>query len=135
MAAYFTTESFSGREKISFRLLQARLIKTVNTRIQNGEFSERGLAKLLGISQPQIHNVLKGARKLNVELADRLFWGFGLTVLDLLDDQEIAEQYAARRLASPLPEMLGAGLNTMDVPRKQARQESQSRRSAIVAAR
>lgn len=97
MAAYFKTESFSAQEKITYRLLQTRLIKTVNTRIKNGEFTERGLAKLVGISQPQIHNVLKGARKLNVELADRLLWAFGLAIIDLLEDEEVAEEFAARK--------------------------------------
>lgn len=100
MAAYFTTESFSAREKITYRLLQTRLIETVNARIKNGEFTERGLAKLLGISQPQMHNVLKGARKLSVDLADRLLSAFGLTIIDLFADEELAE-HAARTSASP----------------------------------
>lgn len=128
MAAYFTSESFSAREKISFRLLQTRLLSAVNARIQNGELSERGLAKFLGISQPQIHNVLKGARKLNVELADRLLWAFGLNLICLLPDEEIAEEFAARKLTAgqsaqtPVPPPFAA--------RKQPRRESHPRRSA-----
>jgi plasmid maintenance system antidote protein VapI len=99
MAAYFKMESFSGPERITFHAVQARLIKAVNGRIQNGEFSERGLAKLIGISQPQIHNVLKGARKLGLELADRLLFALGLTLFDLFDDKELAEQCQMRHVA------------------------------------
>lgn len=110
MPAYFKTESLSAPERITFRLLQTRLIATVHAKIQNGEFTERSLAKLLGISQPQMHNVLKGARKLSVELSDRLLWTFGLTVGDLLT----AEHFSAppsrtdqtsdnTAAASPLP--------------------------------
>jgi hypothetical protein len=58
-------------EKISFEALLERLIFAVNARIKNGEYTERGLARILGISQPQMHNVLKGARTL----------GFGRPVL------------------------------------------------------
>lgn len=134
MAAYFTKESFSAREKISFRVLQTRLLKIINERIKNGEVTERGLAKLLGISQPQIHNVLKGARKLSVELADRLLWAFGLTLIDVLQDEEIAQEHAARQIAAgqfvrvPAPP-------PPEAPRKQPGQATQSRQSAMDATR
>jgi plasmid maintenance system antidote protein VapI len=101
MAAYFTMESFSSLERVTFAALQRRLIKAVNVRIQSGEYTERGLAKLLGISQPQIHNVLKGARKLGFELADRLLSTLGLTAFDLLEDHELAEQHQARSAKLP----------------------------------
>jgi plasmid maintenance system antidote protein VapI len=100
MEAYFSVESLS-QQKLTFQVLQMRLIKTVNERILNGEFTERGLAKLLGISQPQIHNVLKGARKLGLELADRLLWAFGLTVFDLFVSEELHEQSIRRKTAVP----------------------------------
>ncbi len=131
MAAYFTTESFSGREKISFRVLQTRLIKAVNWRIHNGEFTERGLAKLVGISQPQIHNVLKGARKLNVELADRLLSTFNLNLVGLLQDEEIAEEHAGRQAAGSYAEVPGPASPV--TPRRQPQRESHSRRSAATA--
>src|SRR5205807_458087 len=54
--------------------------------------TERGLARILGISQPQIHNVLKGARKLRPELADRLIRQLEMTVLDLFDPPELLAQ-------------------------------------------
>lgn len=76
-------------KKITFEVLRARLISFVNGRIRNGDFSERGLARILGISQPQIHNVLKGARRLHPELADRLIRKFDMSVLDLLEADEL----------------------------------------------
>ena len=57
-------------------------------RINNGELSERGLARLLGISQPQIHNVLKGRRRLQADLADRLLEKFCIDLRDLLQIEE-----------------------------------------------
>lgn len=77
-------ESYTANGKITFGVLQARLIVFVNNRIKNGDFTERGLARILGISQPQLHNVLKGARKLHPDLADRLMAKFGIDVRDLL---------------------------------------------------
>ena len=62
--AYFKVESNPGFGKVDFAALQSRLKHAVIRRIYNGEFTERGFARMLGISQPQVHNVLKGARKL-----------------------------------------------------------------------
>jgi plasmid maintenance system antidote protein VapI len=78
-------KSISGREAVTFGVLQTRLIRFVNSRISNGDFTERGLARVLQISQPQIHNVLKGIRKLTPELADHVLQCFGMTALDLVD--------------------------------------------------
>lgn len=80
----------------TFTSLQARLLRLINLRIDNGEFTERGLARLIGISQPQVHNVLKGKRKLQVQLADRIMHKFDITVLDLLYETELREQLATR---------------------------------------
>jgi plasmid maintenance system antidote protein VapI len=91
MSAYFTLESKSGCARLTFGELKLRLIKTVNARILNGEFSERGLARILGISQPQIHNVLKGARKLHADLADRLLAMLGLSLIELFREEEVQE--------------------------------------------
>ena len=83
-------------DRILFGVLQARLIRFLNLRIQNGDFTERGLARILGVSQPQVHNVLKGARKLTPELADHLMCRFEMSVLDLLDSAELADQALSR---------------------------------------
>lgn len=60
------------------------LIALLKTRINNGHFTERGLARILGISQPQLHNVMKGKRRLQTELADRILEEFGIDVTDLI---------------------------------------------------
>ena len=73
-------------------MLKRRLINLVNVRIQNGDFTERGLARILGISQSQAHNVLKGARRLKPELADHLMWRLNMSVLDLLEPLELQDQ-------------------------------------------
>lgn len=84
-------------EMVTFGALQARLIAFVNMRIQNGEYTERGLARLLGISQPQIHHVLKGTRRLQPEFADRVMARFGITVLDLLQEVELSSELCSRQ--------------------------------------
>ena len=90
-----------------------RLITFINTRIRNGDFTERGLAKILGISQPQIHNVLKGARNLRPELADRLIRKFEMSVLDLLEAGELYQQMLSRGsvdVEKASPESIGSHL-------------------------
>ena len=82
---------------VTFGALQARLSAFVNMRIHNGEFTERGLARLLGISQPQIHHVLKGTRRLQPEFADRVMARFGVTVLDLLQETELRTELESRQ--------------------------------------
>jgi hypothetical protein len=73
---------------VTFELLRSRLIGYANYRIRNGEYSERSLARIVGISQPQLHNVLKGCRTLSPDLADRLLRHFGIGCIDLLEPEE-----------------------------------------------
>jgi plasmid maintenance system antidote protein VapI len=89
-------ESNPSKRNVSFVSLQSRLIRFVNLRIKNGDFTERGLARLLGISQSQVHNVLKGARKLQPELADHLMSKLGVSMLDLLEVGELNDQASLR---------------------------------------
>jgi hypothetical protein len=96
---YFKVESPTHRKTLTFDVLEDRLLTFVNSRIRNGEFTERGLARILGISQPQIHNVLKGARKLRSELADLLLARLGISLLDLLDETELFANRLARNAA------------------------------------
>ena len=64
----------------------------LRTRIQNGELTERSLARLTGISQPHIHNVLKGAKILSSELEDQILATFKLSILDLFSLDELRLQ-------------------------------------------
>jgi len=74
---------------MTFHELQRRLLDRLRRRIRSGEVTERGLAKLSGISQPHLHNVLKGKRVLSVEMADEILHNLGLNVLDLLEPEEL----------------------------------------------
>jgi plasmid maintenance system antidote protein VapI len=89
MEAYFTLESISRKSAPNFDALRRRLLAAVNARLQNGEFTERGLAKILGASQPHMHNVLKGTRTLQWDLADRLIAQLGMKLLDLWTEEEL----------------------------------------------
>jgi hypothetical protein len=82
-------ESLLNPAGITFGVLRNRLITRVKSRVNNGEFSERGLARLLGISQSQTHNVLKGARELRVNLADRMLNKLNISAIDLLTENEL----------------------------------------------
>lgn len=110
MGAYFTLESSSRSNWPNFGALHLRLLQIVKLRLDNGEFTERGLARVCGISQPQIHNLIKGARRLNQASADTLLAALNLSVLDLLTEAELSAGEVADRspmsfvtLAIPAP--------------------------------
>jgi hypothetical protein len=52
--------------------LQGRLVDIARERVRAGEFTERGLARRCGISQPHMHNILKKIRAPSTAAADRL---------------------------------------------------------------
>lgn len=113
-------ESFSRPEPVTFEVLQKRLIWFVNNRISNGDLSERALARVLHVSQPQIHNVLKGARKLTPELADRLLQCFGMTIVDLLNRSDLRERFSSVAASAAedarTPETVGAHIEIQRFP-------------------
>ena len=80
-------------EELTFKVLYARLLALINARIQNGEFSERALARRLGISQPHLHHVLNGKRTLRASLADVVLARIHISVFDLLTAAEIAAAF------------------------------------------
>lgn len=88
------------RSVVNFELARNRLIRFVSLRIRNGDRTERQLAKLVGVSQPQLHNVLKGVRPLKGELADALLAHFQISLLDLLELEE-GRRETAPLVASP----------------------------------
>ncbi len=69
---------------MNFRDLQGSLLDVVRRRVRNGQITERGLARLSGMSQPHIHNVLKNARTLSFESADRLMACLDIGIGELL---------------------------------------------------
>lgn len=64
--------------------MHERLLASARERVRNGDLTERGLARLAGISQPHLHNVLKGVRSLSTEHADSILQGLQITPADLL---------------------------------------------------
>ena len=72
---------------MTFTTLQQRLLAHVRQRIRAGELTERGLARLIGVSQPHVHNVLKGVRALTPDTADLVMVRLRLSVQDLLDSE------------------------------------------------
>ncbi len=80
---------------VTLATLRARLLERIRRRIQNGELTERGLARLCAISQPHMHHILKGARTLKVELADEMMRSLAIPLVDLLETTELP--VAARR--------------------------------------
>lgn len=78
-------------------VLQRRIIDNLNARIHNGDVTERDLARLTGLSQPHIHNLLSGARLLTVRCADQILERTGLSVLDLLEPEESARCKKCRK--------------------------------------
>jgi hypothetical protein len=94
-------ESRPSLAELNFNTLQSRLIALVNFRIRNGEFTERGLARMLQVSQPQMHNVLRGHRRLQWDLADALLRKLSITMLDLLNIPDQIYRFNAGRANCP----------------------------------
>ena len=90
MLYLFLVEIEWGLRPVDFRLLQMRLVSHVRARVRNGELSERGLARITGISQPHIHNVLKGTRLLSPDMADQLLQRLQINLVDLLTTADAA---------------------------------------------
>lgn len=73
---------------MTFLDLQHRLLVHLRSRVRNGD-TERGLALQVGVSQPHLHNVLKGKRSLSGDMADEILRNLGMDVLDLIEHEEI----------------------------------------------
>ena len=65
------------------------LTAVLRARVRNGELTERGLARLVGVSQPHIHNVLKGVRALSPDLSDQILQHLRISLLDLIERERI----------------------------------------------
>lgn len=70
---------------------QKMLVASLRARVRNGEFTERGLAKALGVSQPHVHNILKGVRILSPDIGDQILEKLNLSLLDLLYPDHAAQ--------------------------------------------
>ena len=76
---------------MNFREQQRRLIAHLRALVRSGDATERGLARLTGVSQPHMHNVLKGKRLLSLEMADQILAQLRLDLLDFIEPGELLE--------------------------------------------
>ena len=83
---------------MTFLDLQERLLDHLRHRVQSGEATERSLARLAGVSQPHLHNVLKGKRLLSFEMADGILRNLQMGVLDLIQTEEVANWKRRRQV-------------------------------------
>jgi len=74
---------------MGFRQLLDRVRERLREQVRNGHLTERELARRLALSQPHIHNVLKGERILTPDLADLILSFLGIDVLDLLSTEDL----------------------------------------------
>jgi transcriptional regulator with XRE-family HTH domain len=77
----------------TFGTLNRRLLDRVKAALRNGGLTERALAQRVGISQPQLHNVLKGVRGVTLSLADMMIEGLGSSILELFEPTELGEHF------------------------------------------
>jgi transcriptional regulator with XRE-family HTH domain len=77
---------------MDFQELERRFIEHLRERIRSGELTERRLARLAGISQPHVHNVLKGKRIFSLQTADLILHVLRLDLLDLLSPDELNQE-------------------------------------------
>ena len=75
---------------MNFHDLQRRLVDELRERVRSGGATERGLARTVGVSQPHLHNVLKGKRVFSLEMADDVLRHLHIDLLDLIDPMEWA---------------------------------------------
>jgi transcriptional regulator with XRE-family HTH domain len=76
---------------MDFQELERRFIEYLKHRIRSGDLTERKLARLAGISQPHVHNVLKGKRIFSTEIADTILHVLRLDLLDLIQPEEVSK--------------------------------------------
>ncbi|MGD0773720.1 MAG: helix-turn-helix domain-containing protein [Candidatus Solibacter sp.] len=81
---------------MTFNDLEQRLLDELRRRVRSGAATERGLARLSGISQPHLHNVLKGKRILSMEKADAVLRRLQIDVLHLIEPEELRESIRRR---------------------------------------
>ena len=91
---------------MTFQDARLRLLAYVRNEVRNGELTERGFARLIGISQPHAHNVLKGARTLSPQVFDLALKYLHLSLLDLASMEELEAQLQRRRSRREYPKSL-----------------------------
>jgi transcriptional regulator with XRE-family HTH domain len=83
---------------LTYQDAQLKLLAYVRSQIRNGELTERGLARLIGVSQPHVHNVLKGVRNLSPNVFDLALKYLHLSLLDLIPSDQLEAHLRVRRM-------------------------------------
>ena len=81
---------------MTFVDLHERLIQNLRQRVRSGEMTERGLARVTGVSQPHIHHVLRGKRLLSAVTADQILRQLNMDLLDLIELEELLQSRRRR---------------------------------------
>jgi hypothetical protein len=68
--------------------LHQRLIRRLNDEIRAGKYTERALARRAGLSQPHVHNLLKGIRSPTAESADAMLRASSAGICDLIEQPQ-----------------------------------------------
>lgn len=74
---------------MNFRELERQLISLMQAKVRSGEVTERALARSIGLSQPHIHNVLKGKRSLSLDTADAILQRLRVDLTDLIGLEDL----------------------------------------------
>ena len=90
---------------MTFQDARLKLLAYVRNQVRNGELTERGFARMIGISQPHAHNVLKGVRTLSPEVFDLALKYLHLSLLDLAPLEEMEAQLQRRRVRERFAEV------------------------------
>ena len=72
-----------------FKGLQSQLVEHLKGRVRAGEWTESGLARFTGFSQPHLHHVLNGRKTFSFDAVDGVLRRLGLQVEDLLPAAKI----------------------------------------------
>jgi transcriptional regulator with XRE-family HTH domain len=81
---------------MTFGDLHERLIENLRQRVRSGEITERGLARVTGVSQPHIHHVLRGKRLLSAVTADQILRQLNMDLLELIELEELLQSRRRR---------------------------------------
>jgi plasmid maintenance system antidote protein VapI len=91
---------------VNFEILLLKLRELLREKVRNGDLTERGMARATGVSQPHLHNILKGIRALPPELADQL-----LTLADL--NLQVLMAAKAETRPQPVQDVNAAEIKTL----------------------
>jgi len=76
---------------MTFYDLHQLLLEELRQQVRSGAATERGLARVSGVSQPHLHNVLKGKRHLSLRSADGVLHRLQIDLLQLIEPGELRE--------------------------------------------